>query len=817
MLLMCTYILMIVLVNLPKCLALKCYSSDMIIAKIYSLQSPDNQKKILEIIFSRRPSSSSSNFLFALKTANLKLFEQFYIALNEHERKRLDEKLSFSKNPMIDCIQSGDFKKAMEAFVCHPDSPLDLYDNLEAKNSKGLAEKMLPFFSVLLTNESTFNMEYCFKAIRSCYESKSCRNANPNLTSQLMILFLQKSINLNNAQRASELLASKAAWNADTIKAYEHFSDRERILLLNYFINSFNNHNNIYLLFSIQKTTPILFDKILSSQNSEVQKSIRDALNNLTKKEAKPPYEWTQREEELLKSFNDRLRDYFLKDYSREPENFAFSVFKFIQSSPVGLNRDKYPNLLKNFIATYLKLSIELNKMDDVSKLLFPYPSWSQIILDAYNVLSKEEKEKLFLPFLNTAAKTYNAVVLGNLKESYPDLFEKVLSSLDHKTNQVIKRLLTVPYPARLNVSNIMTQFSTPFREINAYAAQLVCTETNQRKKLYSFHPTVLQNSELKEFLTLLSLKTPPIKERFITFASSHSVFNPTADHWISGEIEILEQGKCRILIIDSLGSHESKTHDLIMSQCSNVFEELTVFLSDRKRQHSGAGCTVYALKDVQDLYTIGNFLEPKYHSNIFEFVSQNLTGMVLNSGETGKQNKSFPFSVHSCLLPLRFMRSEQSIKLLEETIPGRNLAEQSLAINKKKETTFQSSKKHFKTIDTKERNERITYKLNKMADHVLDYLFLNQFDFAKMEKAMESFSLIGFKKRMAVNSAVAGTASDVQNIKFTKEKHEMQEKTTKEPLCCQGTKPNPKTDEGPATSTNQEKDIEDIPRKGPS
>jgi hypothetical protein len=307
-----------------------------------------------------------------------------------------------------------------------------------------------------------------------------------------------------------------------------------------------------------------------------------------------------------------------------------------------------------------------------------------------------------------------------------------------------------IPETKRLIVSDIMQQFSMPFTDMHIYAAKLFCAETTLRKKKsysfnptmrkkksYIFNPTVLESSELRDYLNTLKEAKHPVREKFIV----------SAEHWIAGEIEIPETGNPRILFIDSLGAGEPKTHAIINQQCSNVFPQCDIYLSSGyhssgKRQKSGLGCTIFSLKDAQDLYTIDRYLEPKYHGDIFEYAVKN-----------SSVNGYLPMPVHAFPLPLRFMRTQQASDDLEKETIRRSVEEQSLVVNQKGEQALASAKKFFKKHTDKEgiekiRNERLVYKLNKMAENVFDYLVDNQFDLSKIEADMEKFSLQALKQR---------------------------------------------------------------------
>ncbi len=671
------------------------FNSSDIIPDAYKLQDENSQKKLLEIFYSASVeeaiATSKPQFHYSVMIANPETFKKFHSSLNKEMQSVLTKRLERSKNTLISSIQSGDFKSAIEIFMYHPTSFLTLYHNLEDEKTNPLtANQIMQFFSTLLNNKSTKGIEFGFSVIRACSESKNFMDANPDILTKLMVLFLKNAISVNKVKDACDLLSSKKSWDINVLQAYKECS------------------------------IPMGSNKESSSIVNEL----------------------TLEEEKWLLSLNDILED------PTKFSSFIIYLRKQIQDFYKTKNQylpDKHPNLFKTGISQYLKKAIKLNRTKEVCDILSSNPFLNPYILGAYREQSSEDKIKLLHEFLQPSASKYNIELIGGLKESDSDLFDKISSSKSEETNKIIKNLLTIPVAARSRVSNIMGEFSLPFRAMSDYAAKLVCAETNQRKK-YPFTPVVVPAAKFKEYLRLLKSQKPPVRERFII----------DAEHWIAGEIEIPQNGVPRILFIDSLGSGEPKTHFLIKRQCSDVFDELIIYLSKEKRQHSNAGCTVFALKDVQDLFTIGNYLEHKYKGDIFKFVSDHIVSHKISSLDLGKKIIfEFPFPVYSCLLPLRFMRSEQSRSLLEKTIPARTKEEQSLPINKKRELVIGSSEKFFKTIKMKARNERLEYKFNKMAKNVFAYLAKHQFNFSQIDLEIEKFSLKGLKERFTVKNTV--------------------------------------------------------------
>lgn len=726
------------------------YANQEIFVRCYkSIQSAKVQDILLRaFIVGKEP-----DLIFNLKISNPKIFEKFYQTLEEKSRKEIDETIEKSENSLISLIEKGDLKGAAEIFIWHPKSPIILFEALE-ENSIDKTQ-INEFLQILLKSEYC-NMQIGFSAIKSCLDS-TIYLQNPNLSIELLSSYLGFAFESKQVVEACTLLSSRSSYNDHILNLYNSLPEVRQKMLAEGFMVSFNTNKNTSLMLGLSKSNPALFEHILSSQDEKIRETIRALLSSHSiNKDMKIKNEWSVGEERLLLDFNIFLDDSknFKKEFVRDFKEALEKINTNIED-----NYNKFPELSKTMILRFLKKGIELDKVNVICDLLAEKPLWTDHILDAYSRLSADEQTSLLSVFLESCGSKYNAALIAGLKALNPKGFDAALGSKNENLKKRINDLLKVPAEARLMVSDVMEQFSLPFRRMEEYSARLFSAVTASRKH-YTFNPTVLVSSQLKEYLEILKHSKPPVRERFFL----------GGDHWISGEIEIPEKGNPRILFLDSLGKNEPKTHDIIKQQCAGVFEYeldkeglmrkgLEVYLSDGKRQKSGLGCTLFTFRDVQDLYTIEEYegyLEPQYEGSLWNYVTGNSRGYVPE-----KLQNLTGLVVKPCILPLRFMRIQQDARVLaSDTIPGRRSTEQSLIITKPKpgetqgETALESSAKHFRKYRDKdgiegERNERLVYKLEEMGKDVFAYLVKNKFDFVKIESEMEKYSLETLKERM--------------------------------------------------------------------
>ena len=210
--------------------------------------------------------------------------------------------------------------------------------------------------------------------------------------------------------------------------------------------------------------------------------------------------------------------------------------------------------------------------------------------------------------------------------------------------------------------------------------------------------------------LTTLKTLQKPLTQRFICSSS----------HWIAGEITIDEEGETKILFIDSLGvAPIYETTEEVIKIANRIFPQCEIFVSEKKRQNALSGCSIFALNDVATLYTLR--LEEQYdQTKLFGYIANNPSQKI-----SIKETKGTDLTITSCKLPLSLNRTMQSEKLLTEIIPKATVEEQKIPVNKKGETAELSATKSFQTSPEtgKRQNTRLFYKLDKMAEHVFDYL----------------------------------------------------------------------------------------------
>lgn len=638
-----------------------------------------------------------SQFFYDLKVANPKIFKEVRDSFDENVQRSIDELLSIASEDSISLIKEKEFSKAANILVHHPRGALGFLDSLSLarKGSDSLSsDEIFKLFKQVLKVDSEDRLLSAFNLMRACFDS-------------------------------------------------ERFADKKKKKLLTGFLGILVNESHVDLIQGLQKYVPNLFAQVLEKDN-ETKSTIESLLDqSIEQQEKNLITEWTLHEQDRISGFTDLLNENNTEHFS------GYSGARLIEDMRREIARENISYKNKNFpkalISAYLRKAIELGTIKEAADFLSLQPSWGIYILDVFKEQSAENQEKLMAPFLENCGNRFNATMVCGLKEINQSLFESALKgATDQDFQKKIQGLLNVPPEARSNVSDIMNQFSLPFRRMTAYAASLVCAEMSNRKN-YVFNPTVLSSSsELLQYLAILKSTQPPIRRRFLV----------GIDHWIAGEIDIPEHGKPKLVLIDSLGSSEPKTTKIIR-KCLSVFESLDIYISDEKRQHSNLGCTVFSLKDVQELFSVGSYLDQKYKGDFLNYVSDNII-----STESLAKNTTLA----SYRLPLRFLRSEQSQDLLNGTIPKRTEAEKSLPVNKKGETVVVSANKHFKKVADKYRNERAAYKLNKMAEKAFAYLSENNFDLIQIESKMNHFSFEGLKRQIANESHVDSTGLKQKN-----------------------------------------------------
>ncbi|MFZ2315173.1 MAG: ankyrin repeat domain-containing protein [Gammaproteobacteria bacterium] len=358
-------------------------------------------------------------------------------------------------------------------------------------------------------------------------------------------------------------------------------------------------------------------------------------------------------------------------------------------------------------------------------------PAW-----DKFLALDQSTGDQVFKEVLLSLIQKYDTPQIEALLkiEAHQKRIQRVRSMLNSDEQAKLIDLSSLKPDKEQLILEKMPPF-VYFGGIDYEEGKLACAQIKHDKKnkavgSYDFCPTLLEPSEFKSYLLLLKHSLSwPLRERFII----------TGHHWISGDIQIDAHGKTSILFLDSLGSHRNEIHDNTKSYIAafdSAFPEQEIFFSAIKRQYSPMGCSVFALDDMQHLFTLERYLKDIHGKpvGLFDFLASqknSLTGITIDTYD------GWPRSVSMSIphLPLSLTRTMQS-RHIYNIIQERSMMEQETPINRKGETATLSVKKGFFSHS----NERLNEKLRKLAEKI--FLYLKNTDQATLKTDMEVFSL---------------------------------------------------------------------------
>ncbi|MBX3708161.1 MAG: hypothetical protein KIT56_02960 [Gammaproteobacteria bacterium] len=363
--------------------------------------------------------------------------------------------------------------------------------------------------------------------------------------------------------------------------------------------------------------------------------------------------------------------------------------------------------------------------------------------------------------------KLFNKLDCDDYRFVMPSLFEFLKNSWDLNLAKAIKTYFAEDYNEFVNIPrnildtiigyseklqkikdndykkmciNLINQFIFGTGNINYHGGMLTLAAINSTKN--HIIPTIFDlTNETFKYFEIIAKAPRPLRERFVCFKN----------HWVCGEIEIDGAGKISIVIIDSLGDHKlihdpnysGSTSATILFQVKKFFSSAEIFLIDEKRQNTPQGCSVFALDDVVHLYSVEKYLSAKYSGSLFDFLRKNQIGTIKRNG----------MNIHISSLPLYLLRTMASTNLL--TIL-QNSEDKDIPINKKGDTAkslvnqpIRSNFFEHKSYQGQSRlqNNRIEYKLTRIADRNFRFLLGNDFD--QVIFAMNKHSLVGFKNRI--------------------------------------------------------------------
>ncbi|VVC75563.1 hypothetical protein AQUSIP_08530 [Aquicella siphonis] len=388
---------------------------------------------------------------------------------------------------------------------------------------------------------------------------------------------------------------------------------------------------------------------------------------------------------------------------------------------------------------------------------------------DAANLVLKRmdevRREQILNVLIPLCIKKCHPALLNDLQSAHPELFHQIFEGLDNEKKVMGRVLLDMKNErTRVFISGMMQQFVNGFGRINYEGGLLACAQIASRRG-ESFHPTVLRKdnfeeheSEFRGFLQILKDGPRPAREKFIL----------TGTHWVAGEVKIDEQGRASLFIIDSLGALNNNSFATeTVKHFAALFPDSPIYYSLEKRQNSGAGCSVFSIDDVAHLYTLEQYLDPKYDgTGLFGYLESHQTGDRVSYADLDD------VKVRACYVPLSLNRTMQSSRFLEDadtrTIPGeetrpvRDMTERSLKVNKKGQTAYESVQKNFRS----DRNMRASDKLEKAAVRTAKFLIEHQDHLDKVEEKMKDFTLDSFRKRILEQTADSRLASRDSEMK---------------------------------------------------
>lgn len=378
-------------------------------------------------------------------------------------------------------------------------------------------------------------------------------------------------------------------------------------------------------------------------------------------------------------------------------------------------------------------------------------------------ILSKQQQSKLYELLIRIAIEEYNGTLFKKLfaygiNKNRENELRNTMSAMGQEKSDTAQFLLSLDDTQCKTVYKYMQQFSQ-LGKIKFQGSLLTCAVVAAKKEAsYEFNPVVLDRiNQFKHYLTALKDATPPHRERFIIADA----------HWICGDIQITQDGQVSVLLIDSLGQQELNSFETgtAIKILKAVFPSADIYFPHKEKQGPGLGCSVFALDDIRHLYTVENYLDPKYHNGGLHDYLKDSTKAIEEKGHIKKSESAKNHPIHLCDLPLPLMRTMQSRKLLSEVIPGRSEAEQALPVNKKGELMTQSARRFFAeakntTGNTVPMNMRLSYKLKEMSKS--NFAFLRTVpDEKSIKEATAPFTLKGFQERMA-NKKSADNAPSV-------------------------------------------------------
>lgn len=322
---------------------------------------------------------------------------------------------------------------------------------------------------------------------------------------------------------------------------------------------------------------------------------------------------------------------------------------------------------------------------------------------------------------------TYHAF-LGIKQQRFDELNQPILPNY---LNDRLDKTRLMSAADRTMYHQVMKQLTRGLRRIKATknssdvdsAALFVLAAIKQAKQSdYAYHPTVVNEANLVEYLNLVKGMAPPVSEKFLI----------SGIHWNSGAIEIHDD-EVNILLIDPLDEPIPE----YIKACQEVFgdKKVTIYVNyntgKKQRQYGNAGCSVFALDDVRHLHT--SFRD----NSLFAYLASH----------TKPMSEEHPGAViHYSELPPSMQRTMQSRDAFDAADAG-------AVVNKKGETYLESLYKTFVHDPLRDKliNQRLESKLRSSAERVADFICRNGCSQAAVLAG--EHTLQGFKHRVEQNA----------------------------------------------------------------
>lgn len=410
-----------------------------------------------------------------------------------------------------------------------------------------------------------------------------------------------------------------------------------------------------------------------------------------------------------------------------------------------------------NFCAKVIQKIIQHN-IASVAKEFFHYIIGNEILIRAlqYSLqqeyLISQQLPKELLRNLVYYAINYNDFrFLEFIEKIDQNQFNEIKLSLPKEEQDKLNKILS-------RKSSLLSQYTREFVEgfgnVSYEGGLLTCAQIAENKKSsYNFNPIILKEvKEFEEFISFIAKNIDYFKNKSLKFAISGS-------HWISGMIEFDQEGKMRILLMDSMGHeiHEDKepcivnigyeTSEVIKIIKNNIKSDIKIYCPSEKRQNSMKGCSIFALDDLRRFYTIQENL-PKKYSSLFDFYEQNGTE---KQGKLFLDEESELVTLLDCKLPAHFQKTTQSSKLIKAT---ENNEEFKQLPNRHGKTPLDSIASSFEEIAGRKVNKKLDSKLEKHA--VRNVRFLHDHSDQDTKKMMKAFSFEGFKEKVQYEKDVS-------------------------------------------------------------